>query len=264
MDEKICPRCGIPVVEKANFCVRCGASLTDASSVDSSEEQVPMTPPQYAPSQTNFSARPVSPYGAVPPQPPTPPVYVPQPPVENVPTASCIPPQAGASVPPLGGFPPPYVGASGVPQPVQPPYAPYNGGGVLRFCRHCGRPLQPGTAMCLQCGMVVGGGNAFCPQCGQAVMAGATMCMRCYTPLVFPNQKSKIVAGLLGIFLGFLGIHNFYLGHIGRGLTQLLVTVLLSWLILPPIGMFVWGLVEAIQILAGNVVVDAKGIPLKE
>ena len=29
-------------------------------------------------------------------------------------------------------------------------------------------------------------------------------------------QKSKIVAGLLGLFLGGLGVHNFYLGYTGK------------------------------------------------
>lgn len=28
-----------------------------------------------------------------------------------------------------------------------------------------------------------------------------------------PNAKSKMAAGLLGIFLGSFGVHNFYLGY---------------------------------------------------
>lgn len=32
----------------------------------------------------------------------------------------------------------------------------------------------------------------------------------------YPDQKSKMAAGLLGIFLGGLGIHNFYLGYTGK------------------------------------------------
>lgn len=37
-------------------------------------------------------------------------------------------------------------------------------------------------------------------------------------------QKSKIVAGLLGLFLGTLGVHNFYLGYTGKAVAQLLLT----------------------------------------
>jgi hypothetical protein len=39
------------------------------------------------------------------------------------------------------------------------------------------------------------------------------------------SQKSRLCALLLGIFLGHLGIHNFYLGRIGRGLAQCLLRV---------------------------------------
>src|SRR5258708_23603910 len=39
-------------------------------------------------------------------------------------------------------------------------------------------------------------------------------------------QKSKVAFVLLGIFLGTLGIHNFYAGYTGKGVAQLLITVL--------------------------------------
>ena len=44
-------------------------------------------------------------------------------------------------------------------------------------------------------------------------------------PPVDPNAKSKLVAGLLGIFLGSLGIHRFYLGYVGIGILQIVVTI---------------------------------------
>lgn len=72
--------------------------------------------------------------------------------------------------------------------------------------------------------------------------------------------KSKLTAGLLGLFLGALGIHNFYLGHKGKAITQLLITVLTigyGAVITVP-----WALVEAIMILAGSKKTDAHGIPL--
>lgn len=39
-------------------------------------------------------------------------------------------------------------------------------------------------------------------------------------------QRDKVAAGLLGIFLGALGIHKFYLGYNKEGLIMLLVTLL--------------------------------------
>ena len=78
-------------------------------------------------------------------------------------------------------------------------------------------------------------------------------------------QKSKVAAGLLGIFLGVLGIHNFYLGYTGKAVAQLLITVLslgfLSFI------SAVWGLVEGILILCAQPGsqpwgVDANNVPL--
>ena len=39
------------------------------------------------------------------------------------------------------------------------------------------------------------------------------------------NQKSRNIYQLLALFLGGLGIHNFYAGYIGRGIVQLLLCV---------------------------------------
>lgn len=78
------------------------------------------------------------------------------------------------------------------------------------------------------------------------------------------EQKSKLAAGLLGIFLGALGIHNFYLGRTGVAIAQLLITVV-SLGILSPVSA-IWGFVEGIMILAGAEPFqrDAKGIPLRD
>lgn len=78
------------------------------------------------------------------------------------------------------------------------------------------------------------------------------------------EQKSKVVAGILGILLGGLGIHNFYLGKTNIALIQLLVSVLSLGILY--VFMAIWGLVEGILILIGseNYRTDAKGIPLKD
>lgn len=76
------------------------------------------------------------------------------------------------------------------------------------------------------------------------------------------NAKSKVAAGILGILLGSLGVHNFYLGYNGKAIAQLLITILscgtLSW------ASAIWGLVEGILILTGSMNVDADGNPLKD
>ena len=74
--------------------------------------------------------------------------------------------------------------------------------------------------------------------------------------------KSKIAAGILGILLGGLGIHNFYLGFTGKALAQLLISVLSCGTLAAASS--IWGLVEGILILTGSINCDANGVPLRD
>ena len=66
------------------------------------------------------------------------------------------------------------------------------------------------------------------------------------------SQKSKLAAGLLGIFLGSFGVHNFYLGNTGKAVAQLLLT-LIGWIIvIGPAIAGIWGLIEGILILCSS------------
>ncbi len=73
-----------------------------------------------------------------------------------------------------------------------------------------------------------------------------------------PQAKSRLTAGLLGIFLGSLGVHRFYLGYTSVGVLQILVTI-------ATLGIgAVWGFVEGIVILSGSgLQTDADGRPLR-
>jgi len=39
------------------------------------------------------------------------------------------------------------------------------------------------------------------------------------------GEKSKVVAGILGILLGSLGIHKFYLGYAKQGVIEIVITL---------------------------------------
>lgn len=67
------------------------------------------------------------------------------------------------------------------------------------------------------------------------------------TKATLVSSRNKIVAGLLAIFLGTLGIHNFYLGFKGKAIAQLLISVLSFGFLLIITG--IWALVEGILIL---------------
>ncbi len=122
--------------------------------------------------------------------------------------------------------------------------------------------------------------NGLCPQCGAPIESGATKCSYCNAsitteskqdhqaqpvqqvqPQVAPqttvvvNQvapdpraswpiKNKIVAGLLALFFGGIGIHEFYLGRSGKGVMMLLF----CWTGIPAMVAFF----QAIIILASN------------
>lgn len=133
------------------------------------------------------------------------------------------------------------------------------------FCKNCGNPMDPNAAICVKCGCAKGTGVSYCPNCGQPTTPGAVACLSCgcaLAPAANPDSKSKIVAGLLGIFLGAFGVHNFYLGHTGKAIAQLLITILSCFTL--SVVSAVWGLIEGILILVGNTKTDAKGIPLKD
>ena len=77
-------------------------------------------------------------------------------------------------------------------------------------------------------------------------------------PVMLPaSDKSKVASGLLSIFLGVFGVGNFYDGHTGKGLAQLLIT-LLSLGILSPVTA-IWGLIKGIIVIASPAPLDGQG-----
>ncbi len=127
------------------------------------------------------------------------------------------------------------------------------------YCRNCGSQMEDIAAVCVKCGVKKGMGVSFCPNCGSHTDPGAVYCTNCGVD--FKNasgeQKSKLVAGLLGIFVGGLGIHNFYLGFTKKAILQIALSFCFG------IGA-IWGFVEGILILIGKIDTDANGVPLKE
>ncbi|MBV6698399.1 TM2 domain-containing protein [Kitasatospora aureofaciens] len=63
------------------------------------------------------------------------------------------------------------------------------------------------------------------------------------------SDKSKIVAGILQLFLGGFGVGRFYTGHIGMGIAQLLTCG----------GLGFWALIDGIMFLVSNDRTDAQG-----
>lgn len=119
----------------------------------------------------------------------------------------------------------------------------------MKYCQNCGAEINAEQDICLKCGIRINKGN---PANND------------------PEAKSKIAAGVLALFLGAYGIHNFYLGYTGKAVAQLLLTILgipLAFVFIgfPMIaGASIWAFVEAIMIFTGGINKDAKGNLLKD
>ena len=108
---------------------------------------------------------------------------------------------------------------------------------------------------CSNCGVKLEANASFCHNCGIKLAATYNTC----ADTTVQKQKNKFIAGLLAIFLGTLGIHNFYLGYNKKGITQLLLFVFfMGWV------SFIWSIVDAIRIFTDKIDRDAKGVPLSD
>ena len=81
-------------------------------------------------------------------------------------------------------------------------------------------------------------------------------------------QKSRMAAGLLGILLGSLGIHNFYLGFTTRAVVQLLVSLIGGVFTcgIATLAIAVWGFVEGVLLLTASPsrMYDGHGVILRD
>jgi len=109
-------------------------------------------------------------------------------------------------------------------------------------CPQCGAPLDPGASECKFCGEKIATQQAaqqMNPQMA-AQQPQQVVYQQAYTAInpAWP-VKSKIVAGILALFLGGIGVHKFYLGKIGMGIIYLLF----CWTGIPSIIAFIEGII---------------------
>ena len=63
-----------------------------------------------------------------------------------------------------------------------------------------------------------------------------------FSPAAAASGKSQLVALLLCLFVGIIGIHRFYLGYIWQGVVQILTLG----------GFGIWALIDLIRIITGD------------
>jgi len=116
-------------------------------------------------------------------------------------------------------------------------------------CEYCDNPVPNGVMRCPSCGAAIkydNQGNHNVLHRDSTVIVGnmraesqrnqgdlqvtqtQTECSAslAMNPYLCVDKKSHVVYVILAIILGSIGVHNFYAGYIGRGVVQLLITVL--------------------------------------
>ena len=126
---------------------------------------------------------------------------------------------------------------------------------------------------CVSCGSEIADGAKFCTSCGKPVAADARLSTtggrsnpNVNVQIVMqngvggesssnrprnllPQERSDKSMGMyvfLGIALGFLGIHNFYIRRSGHGAAQLLITLLSGGMLL--FVSWIWAIVDVFTI----------------
>jgi len=102
---------------------------------------------------------------------------------------------------------------------------------------------------CSNCGKNIDEGQAFCSSCGHSVSsAPATTISNIQTTTIIQPPKSREAAGLLALFLGCIGVHDFYVGKVSQGAIKVILTLTGLGYIISAI----WGFVDTICIITGS------------
>lgn len=147
------------------------------------------------------------------------------------------------------------------------------------FCRNCGAQTDEGAQFCIRCGASMQPEGEAAPPppsdmpppppppfgaTAPPPPPGATPWNGGAAP-TGAQPKQKIVAALLGILLGWLGIHRFYLGYNTIGIVQLVLGLLGIFTCgITTFAAWVWGIIDGVMILTGSLRTDAQGVPLRD
>lgn len=130
---------------------------------------------------------------------------------------------------------------------------------MAKFCSKCGHSIEENAVFCPSCGTKIADDGQLAAQPNGTPAAIEPQPAPMTAPTAVPNQngyinqfpgqgyvsgidpswpvKSKVAAGIFGIFLGGFGVHKFYMGKTGMGILYLLF----FWTCIPMVAGFIEG-----------------------
>ena len=116
-----------------------------------------------------------------------------------------------------------------------------------RFCLHCGFENRNGYTSCGYC-------NQENPMKSSPVIESSQPPGR---TLIVTKQKSRTTYIILGILVGWLGLHNIYAKRNNVGAVQLAFFLMFFWTLVVFVGLMIWSVIEVFRVK-----VDGNGVPM--
>ncbi|MDD2575391.1 MAG: TM2 domain-containing protein [Acholeplasmataceae bacterium] len=110
-----------------------------------------------------------------------------------------------------------------------------------KYCAQCGTPKiedsfeSSSFKVCGICGSPLNPNDAFCPNCGSA----SKHVQFKTEPTIDYSPKNRLIGGLLGLFFGTIGVHNFYLGQVKKGVAKIILTIVSIAFIIGSTSLFI-------------------------
>lgn len=139
------------------------------------------------------------------------------------------------------------------------------------FCSRCGKENEDSTKFCIACGAPLAENtievevenkteNTVKDETKQTSTGASSQTNENNNQSQISElATNSIILGLVALFFGSIGVHNFIMGYTKKAVTQLLLSVL-GWIIfVGPVISAIWAIVDAVMLFSGTINKDGHG-----